>query len=203
LAADRQVGSVGSATRLLAVTLLLVFGLPAGTSGRDPQLPVGPAVSAGGFRWPLDGAPDVVRRFDPPPVPWEPGHRGVDLAASPGAVVHSAGGGVVSFAGRIAGRGVVTVAHAGGLRTTYEPVDAPAAVGTSVAAGDRIGVLAAGHPGCPVAACLHWGLRHGERYLDPLSLLGLGRVRLLPVQARSASRAGRWRASRSYSSARL
>jgi hypothetical protein len=41
--------------------------------------------------------------------------------------------------------------------------------------------LAAGHPGCPVAACLHWGLRRGADYLDPLALLGLGPVRLLPV----------------------
>jgi murein DD-endopeptidase MepM/ murein hydrolase activator NlpD len=194
---------MGTATRLLAVTLLLILGLPAATAARDPAVPVGKAVASGGFRWPLDGAPQVVRRFDPPPVPWAAGHRGVDLAGSPGAVVRSAGTGVVSFAGRIAGRGVVTVAHAGGLRTTYEPVDAPVLVGTSVAAGDRIGVLAAGHPGCPVPACLHWGLRQGERYLDPLSLLGLGRLRLLPVQARSASRAGRRRASRSYSSARL
>jgi murein DD-endopeptidase MepM/ murein hydrolase activator NlpD len=194
---------MGTATRLLAVTLLLVIGLPPGTPAQDPAVPVGTAVSSGGFRWPLDGAPAVVRRFDPPPVPWAAGHRGVDLAVSPGAVVRSAGAGVVSFAGRIAGRGVVTVAHAGGLRTTYEPVHPSVRVGASVAAGDRIGVLAAGHPGCPSAACLHWGLRHGERYLDPLSLLGLGRLRLLPIQAGSASRAGRLRASRSYSSARL
>lgn len=195
---------MGSVTRLLAVTLLLVLGIPPGSARSDPADAVGRAVSAGGFRWPLDGPPAVVRRFDPPPVPWAAGHRGVDLAAPPGAFVRSAGAGVVSFAGRIAGRGVVSVAHAGGLRTTYEPVDAPVRVGTSVAAGDRIGVLAAGHPGCPfAAACLHWGLRHGERYLDPLSLLGLGRLRLLPVQENLASRAGRRRASRSYSSARL
>jgi hypothetical protein len=30
---------------------------------------------------------------------------------------------------------------------------------------------------------LHWGLRQGNRYLDPLALLGLGRVRLWPLQA--------------------
>ncbi|HEX2773397.1 MAG TPA: M23 family metallopeptidase [Micromonosporaceae bacterium] len=184
------------------MTLLLVLGIPLGPARWDPAEPVGTAVSSGGFRWPLDGSPAIVRRFDPPPVPWAAGHRGVDLAASPGAFVRSAGSGVVSFAGRIAGRGVVTVAHAAGLRTTYEPVEAPVRVGTSVAAGDRIGVLAAGHPGCPSAACLHWGLRHGERYLDPLSLLGLGRLRLLPVQASSAIRAGRRRAS-GGSSARL
>jgi hypothetical protein len=35
--------------------------------------------------------------------------------------------------------------------------------------------------GCPVAACLHWGLRRGEVYLDPLSLLAPPEVRLLPM----------------------
>jgi murein DD-endopeptidase MepM/ murein hydrolase activator NlpD len=140
-------------------------------------------VPAGGYRWPLDGSPQVVRRFEPPPLPWQAGHRGVDLAAAPGAVVRAAGAGTIVFAGRIAGRGVVSVAHPGGLRTTYEPVDIDGlAVGASVAAGDPLGRLAAGHLGCPAAACLHWGLRRGERYLDPLALLGLGRVRLLPLE---------------------
>jgi murein DD-endopeptidase MepM/ murein hydrolase activator NlpD len=54
------------------------------------------------------------------------------------------------------------------------------AAGDLVAAGDPVGRLAAGHAGCPVPACLHWGLRRGESYLDPLGLLGLARVRLLP-----------------------
>lgn len=172
------------ATRLLAATLLLMVagGIgPSAVAGATPHAPVARPVSSGGFRWPLDGTPTVLRRFDPPPAPWAAGHRGVDLAARPGATVRSAGEGVVSFAGRIAGRGVVTVAHRGGLRTTYEPVESPLAAGAVVAAGDRIGVLVAGHPGCVAAACLHWGLRRGEQYLDPLSLLGLGRLRLLPV----------------------
>jgi murein DD-endopeptidase MepM/ murein hydrolase activator NlpD len=138
------------------------------------------------FRWPLDGVPVVVRRFDPPPQPWLPGHRGVDLAAAPGATVRAAGPGVVAFAGTVAGRGVVSVQHAGGLRTTYEPVEASVAAGAQVAAGAAIGSLVAGHPGCPVPACLHWGLRRGEVYLDPLALLGFGRMRLLPLDAQES-----------------
>lgn len=133
------------------------------------------------YRWPLDGVPRPVRRFDPPPQPWQPGHRGVDLAAGSGAPVRAAGGGTVSFAGPVAGRPVVAVSHPGGLRTTYEPVRPAVATGDRVAPGDPLGVLLAGHPGCPAAACLHWGLRRGEEYLDPLTVLGLGRVRLLPV----------------------
>jgi len=136
---------------------------------------------ADGFRWPVADA-RVVRRFDPPPRPWLPGHRGADLAAASGAVVRAAGAGVIVFSGQIAGRGVVSVAHPGGLRTTYEPVLVePHRPGDPVAAGEEIGTLAPGHPGCPTAACLHWGLRRGADYLDPLTLLGLGRVRLLPL----------------------
>ena len=124
----------------------------------------------------------VVRRFDPPPRPWLPGHRGVDLGAEPDAVIRAAGAGTIVFAGQVAGRGVVSVAHPGGLRTTYEPVPAGALQpGDPVTAGQEIGRLAPGHPGCPQAACLHWGLRRSGNYLDPLTLLGLGRVRLLPL----------------------
>jgi murein DD-endopeptidase MepM/ murein hydrolase activator NlpD len=125
----------------------------------------------------------VVRPFDPPPQPWLAGHRGVDLAAAPGTAVRAPGPGVVAFVGVIAGRGVLTVAHEGGLRTTYEPVTARVAVGRRVEAGAVLGVLDGGHRGCPAPACLHWGLRRGAIYLDPLALLGLGRVRLLPLAA--------------------
>ncbi|MDO3682515.1 M23 family metallopeptidase [Micromonospora sp. C28ISP2-4] len=136
---------------------------------------------AGRFRWPLPGAPRVVRRFDPPPQPWLSGHRGVDLAAPPGVPVLAAGGGTVLFAGTVAGRPVLTVGHSGGLRTTYEPVRSRLTAGTPVDAGTPVGDLLAGHPGCAEAACLHWGLRREAEYLDPLVLLGLGRVRLLPL----------------------
>lgn len=149
------------------------------------------------YQWPVDGR--VVRPFDPPPQPWLSGHRGVDLVAEAGTTVRAAGPGVVHFAGRIAGRGVVSVFHLGGLRTTYEPVEPLVSVGDRVAVGDPIGTLAAGHPGCPVAACLHWGLRRGDEYLDPLMLLGIGRVRLLPVpRSRRAARARPVRSGRRH-----
>jgi murein DD-endopeptidase MepM/ murein hydrolase activator NlpD len=122
----------------------------------------------------------VTRRFDAPSSPYGPGHRGVDLAGAPGQVVVAAGAGLVVFAGMVAGRPVVSIAHAGGLRTTYEPVLPSIRAGLPVARGSPIGALAAGHPGCPVAACLHWGVRHGDAYLDPLLLLHPPRVRLLP-----------------------
>lgn len=133
------------------------------------------------YDWPLAGNPTVTREFDPPDKPWLPGHRGVDLAASPGATVLAAGDGVVAFAGEVAGKPVVSIDHPDGIRTTYEPVVASVSAGAPVTRDQPIGVLQAAHPECAAAACLHWGARRGERYLDPLSLLRPRRVRLLPL----------------------
>jgi murein DD-endopeptidase MepM/ murein hydrolase activator NlpD len=88
----------------------------------------------------------------------------------------------VVFAGMVAGRPVVSIDHADGLRTTYEPVDPSVAAGQAVARGSPIGTLQIGHPGFPVQACLHWGLRRGETYLDPMILLSPPRLRLLPME---------------------
>jgi len=131
--------------------------------------------------WPLQPRPDVVRGFDPPHVRWGSGHRGVDLSGRVGQPVHAALAGTVSFAGRIAGRGVVVVDH-GATRTTYEPVTASVRRGEGVGRGEVIGTLAWFGTHCLPAACLHWGLRAGDLYLDPLSLVGGPLpVRLLPL----------------------
>ncbi|MCO6011702.1 hypothetical protein NE236_42830, partial [Actinoallomurus purpureus] len=79
----------------------------------------------------------------------------------------------------LAGRGVVTITH-GPVRTTYLPVRPSVLAGQTVAAGARIGVVEAVLGHCGQESCLHWGLLRGDAYLDPLSLLGLGPVRLLP-----------------------
>ncbi|MFS2295271.1 MAG: M23 family metallopeptidase, partial [Actinomadura sp.] len=123
-------------------------------------------------------APRIVADFSPPASPWGPGHRGVDLAARPEQPVHAAGPGRVAYADRLAGRGVVAIDH-GPLRTTYLPVRPSVRVGLQVAAGTRIGVVEGGHSHCP-APCLHWGLRRGPVYLNPLNLVER-RVRLLPL----------------------
>jgi len=172
----RSITDFGPALSVRSPSSSPVFAAARGSPVRAP------GTRAGAFVWPVLPS-RVVRPFDPPPQPWLPGHRGVDLAAPPGTVVRAAGAGTVVYAGVLAGRGVVSVAHAGGLRTTYEPVTATVMVGDAVAAGDELGTLESGHAGCPQRACLHWGLRRGALYLDPLALLGLGRVRLLPLTA--------------------
>lgn len=126
------------------------------------------------------GALELVRGFEPPAERWGAGHRGVDLAAAIGQPVRAPGPGTVTFAGSVAGRGVVTVAHPDGLRSSLEPVDASVAVGDEVAAGQEIGEIesAAGH--CAPSACLHWGVRDGDTYINPLRLLRTGPTVLLP-----------------------
>lgn len=156
-----------------AGVVLLVVLLLSGPAAAAP-----PAVALWG--WPLDGAPVVSRPFEQPPTPYAAGHRGVDLVGAAGRPVLAAGAGVVAFAGMVAGRPVVSVSHADGLRTTYEPVQPLVAAGQPVARGQPLGQLVGGHTGCPVDACLHWGLRRGETYLDPLLLLRPPQVRLLP-----------------------
>ena len=122
----------------------------------------------------------MVASFRAPPTPWSAGHRGVDLAAAVGQPVLSAGGGRVTFAGSVAGRGVVVVTHAGGERTSYEPVVDRSAVGSAVARGHPIGVVGPTPGHCVPRTCLHWGVRVGDRYVDPLDLVGRGPPVLLP-----------------------
>ncbi|TAM65848.1 MAG: M23 family metallopeptidase [Mycobacterium sp.] len=138
------------------------------------------------LEWPLRPPPAIARAFDAPPQDWHPGHRGVDLAGTAGQPVYAAGAATVVFAGLLAGRPVVSLAHPGGLRTSYEPVRAAVRVGQSVTAVTVIGALVAGHPGCGAAACLHWGAMwgpaSGAHYVDPLGLLKSTPIRLKPVQ---------------------
>lgn len=135
--------------------------------------------------WPLRPPPAVSRGFDAPSPDWNPGHRGVDLPGAPGQPVYAAGQATVVFAGMLAGRPVVSLAHPGGLHTSYEPVRAAVRAGQPVTASTVLGELVAGHPGCQAAACLHWGAMwgpaSGAHYVDPLGLLKSTRIRLKPL----------------------
>ncbi|WP_225099265.1 M23 family metallopeptidase [Streptomyces sp. CoH27] len=136
--------------------------------------------------WPVGVRPPVLRGWEPPPTPYGPGHRGADLSAPAGSPVRAVAPGRVSFAGRVAGRGVVSVELRGtDLRTTYEPVSPSVRKGDEVGAGDVVGAVEPTGSHCTVT-CVHWGLLRGETYLDPLLLLPpwllhRGPSRLLPV----------------------
>lgn len=166
---------------------------PAEPNDDEPVETVEPREVPGGRAWPVgprdDPPPRVVRSREPPPTPYAAGHRGVDLAATPGDTVRAAANGTVFFTGRIAGRPVLSIAldRSGSppLRITYEPVDTDVARGDRVTAGEPVGRLGAGPFHCQ-EGCLHWGLLRGDAYLDPLSLMTGHRgarppSRLLPV----------------------
>lgn len=182
-------GPAGLATAVLVVVVVVVVAV-GGLVG--PVSSAAPGATSSSMRGPLDGPVSVVTPFDPPAQRWLPGHRGVDLAGSPLDRVVAPAEGTVLFAGAVAGRPVLSIDHGGGLRTTYEPVRATVDVGDEVMTGDVVGHLVAGHPGCPVVACLHWGARvasggpsgDDDDYVNPLGLLADADrpIRLKPTQ---------------------
>ena len=158
----------------MAAALLLALS-PAAASG-SPGVAVAssvnsdPKVASGGWSWPLSPKPAVLRPFDPPAKPWLSGHRGVDLrAAHDGAQVTSPAAGTVTFAGVVVDRPVITVDHGNGLRSSFEAVRSELTPGAAVAEGDVLGWIQPGH--CGPGPCVHWGVRRGEAYLNPLGFV--------------------------------
>lgn len=145
-------------------------------------VPLPVRASEGG--WPLSGA--IVRGFDPPAAAWGAGHRGVDVAGHEGDPVRAPRAGRVSFAAVLAGRPVLVISHDDGTRTTLEPVEAGVEPGRVVLGGEVVGRLAGGHP-CSGGLCLHWGLKRGETYLNPVPTGGTAPL-LLPDSAVHAVR---------------
>jgi hypothetical protein len=121
-----------------------------------------------GWLRPVDGA--VVQPFEQPASIYGAGHRGADLAAAPGTPVHAANDGVVTFAGSVADTLHVTVAHAGGLRTSYSFLATVSVrTGQTVSRGDVLGTTGGTGPDHG-GGVLHLGLRVGDRYVDPMLL---------------------------------
>ncbi|WNM26299.1 M23 family metallopeptidase [Demequina capsici] len=185
-------------SRLLSPVLALLACAPLLCAAAIPA--TAPSGAAGSVRadvetpTPLLASPlvrtTVVHGVDLPDDPWLPGHRGVDLATSVGASVRAPADGTVTFSGDVAGRPVVVVTlDSTNLRTTLEPVVATVDRGSRVHTGQEIGVVSdaavtpsMGH--CAPAACLHWGLKRDEEYLDPLDwTVGWGPIRLKPMPA--------------------
>lgn len=179
------VGAVALATAL-ALTVVAPRAPDGGASVvSDPTMVAGQGEQGGAYSLPLEG--EVVAHFDAPDVPWGAGHRGVDISGAAGATVLAAGDGVVAFVGVVVDRPVISIDHPDGVRTTYEPVTAQVEVGDAVARGQPIGTLATDGSHCSPAACLHWGARIGERYIDPLSLLREAVIRLYPSSGSGGS----------------
>jgi murein DD-endopeptidase MepM/ murein hydrolase activator NlpD len=160
--------------RAVALSLLVLGSVAAPARGGD-----------GSWAWPLDDPQNqhnVDATFDLPDTEYSAGHRGIDLPGRVGEPVRAVAPGHVTFAGSVAGFGVVTVDH-GAERSTYQPVDPQVHRGDAVEAGDVLGHLRGGGSHC-ATACLHLGRRPttsgAGTYLDPLDRLGSeARVRLV------------------------
>ena len=105
----------------------------------------------------------VLDPFRAPPCDRCAGNRGLDLATTPGTAVRAATNGTVTFAGLVAGRTYVVVrANADRrVRVTYGGLATLAvARGHAVAQGESLGTA---------ADTLFYGVRVGDRHVDPLS----------------------------------
>ena len=162
------------------VSTVLVFGpAPAAASGAAT---VAAAVEgiAPAWDWPVAPPHRLLRPFEAPPTPYAAGHRGIDVAATPGAPVLASADGVVSFAGVVVDRPVLSVRHSDGLVSSIEPVTAGVSAGDAVTTGQTVGAVAFG--GHCDGRCVHFGVRLYGEYLNPLVLLAaIERAVLLPL----------------------
>lgn len=115
-----------------------------GLSGADS------ANDSAAFGWVAPVRPlRVLRAFNPPEHRYGPGHRGVDLAVTPGQEVLAPADAVVRFRGAVAGRAVIslTLCGPGGasddhlLASSFEPVHSTLQRGDHVHAGQVIGYV--------------------------------------------------------------
>lgn len=107
----------------------------------------------------------VTRRFEAPSSNWGPGHRGVDYGVAAGTLIRAAAPGTVVFAGRVPGGSAVTIAHSGGLETTYSGLsEVSVARGDHVIEGTWVGRAGTSHDGEPG---LHFGVKLHDGYVDP------------------------------------
>lgn len=131
------------------------------------------------WEWPLQAPRDVVAPYRAPAHEYAAGHRGVDLAAEIGTIVHAPAPGVVAFRGTVVDRPLLTIEHPGGFVSTFEPLVSALSPGDPVSAGDPVGTV--GHGGHAAVETVHFGVRLDGVYLNPLLLFGpVPRSVLLP-----------------------
>lgn len=128
---------------------------------------------------PIPGAVPV-KDFDLPEYIYAAGHRGVDYLSVFNQPVVAAAAGVITHSGVIANRYTITVTH-NILRTTYEPVKPIVKLGDTVLQGQIIGYLQQTGSHCFPQSCLHFGLKEGKTYLNPIIYQKNIFPRLLPL----------------------
>lgn len=133
--------------------------------------------------WPVT-MPYVTRAFDGPEQPWLPGHRGVDLQTATNDTILAPDDGTISFAGKVAGKSVVSINH-GNITSTLEPATTHLQTGAAVTRGQHIAQVTGESDHCG-NTCLHWGVKQGtDQYLNPETLAAPRRITLKPIQENS------------------
>ncbi|QYF75134.1 M23 family metallopeptidase [Cryobacterium sp. PAMC25264] len=132
------------------------------------------------WTWPVGPPRDQLRPFEAPSSRFAAGHRGIDLVALAGSPVRAPADGVVSFAGTVVDRPVLSIQHGEDLISSFEPVSATVATGERVRAGQVVGIVASGAH-CS-DRCVHFGVRRHGQYISPVLFLGgIARAILLPL----------------------
>src|SRR6266567_1303278 len=176
----------------VSIASLVTAGRAAAGSSAAPIRHPSAGPAWGTYRWPVSGP--VIRGFEPPPDPYGPGHRGIDIAAPFGTTVGAAQDGIVAFAGWVGGSLFISIDHPDGVRTTYSWLSGVQVKrGQSVVRGQPIGLSGHGHPEIATPH-LHFGARVGATYIDPMLLLERGSVagliHLAPLQSGTVPAAG-------------
>lgn len=156
--------------RMLGLVLLVGFAVGGSPA---PAAAAPPTAQLGAWNWPVSGAHALARPYVAPAGPYGSGHRGLDIRAplgTPlGTPVLAPADGVVHFAGVVVDRPVLSLEHADGVLSSFEPVQTTLVAGDRVSRGQVIGTLLPGHCASP---CLHLGVRVGGKYVNPLLFLG-------------------------------
>jgi len=102
-------------------------------------------------------------------------HSGVDMAGPTGTPIYATADGVVSFAGRQSGYGlIITIDHAFGFETRYAHLSRIRVTeGQRVSRGERIGDM--GSTGRSTGPHLHYEVRTGETPRNPMNYIMAGR----------------------------
>ncbi len=171
-------------SRLVVLASLLTVFAPAvpahaGTVGAVQDAENASTAYAPVWRWPTATSRAVLRPFALD-NPYAAGHRGIDIAASPGDEVFAPADGIVRFVGWVVDRPVMSIDHGNGLVSSFEPIESDLRAGDAVRQGQLIGrvSLTTKHR---TDGGLHVGARMGG-YIDPMRLLSRQpRAILLPM----------------------
>jgi len=144
---------------------------------------IAPSTAAAGPCWQPPVVGTVTDPFREPPCRFCAGNRGLEYRVGSGVRVRAVASGTVTWAGTIAGTRYVVVRHVNGWRATYGKLETAAVrTGDVVLEGLSLGVA---------TTEFYFGLRHGDRYVDPAPYLGrlVGRPRLVPIDGSRARHA--------------